>query len=215
MPRRKPGARAARSDARALALREESATAGRRRNVAIGAAVLLVLAAGVVLLLLARSAPTSTFQVDGVRDRAVGDHVPTEKGVHIKPPKKGRWATYPPTSGEHYSVYGTAPASWGYHDEAVAPEDWVHNLEHGGVGILIYCPSGCSDDQSAIRRFIAGAPAEDKTNEVKLIATSFPIPGHRLALVAWGWRLYLEAWDPKLAERFYEAHADQAPELVP
>jgi hypothetical protein len=173
--------------------------------------VVLVVAVAVVFLLLARSAATATFQVDGVRDRAVGDRLPTEKGIQIKPPQKGRWAAYPPTSGEQYS----APASWGYHDEAVPAEVWVHNLEIGGVGILIYCPSGCPEDQSAIRRFIAGAPAEDKTNEVKLIATSYPLPGHRFALVAWGWRNYLEAWDPKLAERFYEAHADQAPELVP
>lgn len=215
MPHRRPGARAARLDARALALQEESARAKRRRSVVIGAVVVLALGAGAVLLLLWRSAPTSTFHVDGVINRAVGDRLSTEKGVHINPPQKGHWRTDPPSSGEHYSQFFMAPAAWGYHDDTLPPEDWVHNLEHGGIGILYNCPSGCAKDQAAIRHFVAGAPAEDKTNEVKLIATRYAVPDHRFALVAWGWRLYLDAWDPKVAERFYEAHADQAPELVP
>jgi Protein of unknown function (DUF3105) len=218
VPNRRPGAKAARLDARAQALQEKSAHIKRLRSLVVGAGAVAVLglaAGGVAVFLLARPAPSSTFHVDGVSDRAVGDQLPKEKGVHISPPQKGHWATDPPTSGEHYSLFGTAPAPWGYHDETLPPEDWVHNLEHGGIAILYNCPSGCSGDQAAIRHFVDGAPAEDKTNEVKLIATPFAVPGHPFALVAWGWRLYLDAWDPKLAKRFYEAHADQAPELVP
>ena len=218
MPHRRPGARAARLDARALALQEESARTRRRRSLVLGAGTVAVIglaAGGVAVLLLSRSTPSSTFHVDVVSNRAVGDQLPKEKGVHINSPQKGHWATDPPTSGEHYSLVGTAPAPWGYHDETLPPEDWVHNLEHGGIAILYNCPSSCAGEQATIRRFVDGAPAEDKTNEVKLIATGYAVPGHRFALVAWGWRLYLDAWDPKMAEKFYEAHADQAPELVP
>jgi len=218
VPHRRPGARAARLDARALALQEESARTRRRRSLVLGAGTVAVIglaAGGVAVLLLSRSTTSSTFHVDGVSNRAVGDQLPKEKGVHINPPQKGHWRTDPPTSGEHYSQFFTAPAAWGYHDETLPPEDWVHNLEHGGIAILYNCPSGCTGDQAAIRHFVEGAPAEDKTNEVKLIATRYAVPGHRFALVAWGWRLYLDAWDPKVAARFYEAHADQAPELVP
>ncbi len=218
MSRRKPGARAARLDARAQALQAESARIKRLRRLVLGAGTVAILglaAGGAAIALLSRPTASSTFYVDAVSYRAVGEQLPTAKGVHISPPRKGHWATDPPTSGDHYSVFGMAPAPWGYHDETLPPEDWVHNLEHGGVAILYNCPSGCAADQAAIRRFVNGAPAEDKTKEVKLIATRFVVPGHPFALVAWGWRLYLDAWDPKLAEKFYEAHADQAPELVP
>ena len=100
------------------------------------------------------------------------------------------------------------------HDSAVPPEYWVHNLEHGGVAILFSCSSSCDDDKNKIKDFLNSAPAEDKTNEVKIVATQYPVPSHRFAVMAWGWRLFLDRWDAPQVEKFYQAHADQAPELI-
>ncbi len=80
--------------------------------------------------------------------------------------------------------------------------------------MLYNCPQGCSDDLQKIRDFLAAAKPDDAFHEVKLVATSYPVPGHRFALMAWGTRLFLDRWDPGQAERFYESHVDQGPEFV-
>jgi hypothetical protein len=145
----------------------------------------------------------------------VGEQVPLQTGTHIQPPQRATYASDPPTSGQHYSIFGQAPLSWGYNDRAVPPEYWVHNLEHGGVVVLYSCPSGCSADQAQIKSFIDGAPAEANFGEVKMTSAEYAVPGHRFALVAWGWRLFMDTWDPAQAEKFYEAHVDHGPELIP
>jgi hypothetical protein len=150
----------------------------------------------------------------------VGERVPVEPGAHISPPQRAHYATDPPTSGQHYSVRGEAPAAWGYYDHALEPESWVHNLEHGGVLILYSCaptksPGPCSDVQRKISQFVSAAPPDALFHEVKIVATEYAVPGHRVAIVAWGWRLFMDTWDDALAERFYEAHVDNGPVQVP
>ena len=91
----------------------------------------------------------------------------------------------------------------------------MHNLEHGGVVLLYDCPTGCADDQSKIRDFIANAPKDASCGEVKIVAVDYPVPGQRFALVAWGWRQFIDTWDSRTAEPFYEAHINHGPELIP
>jgi len=50
---------------------------------------------------------------------------------------------------------------------------------------------------------------------VKIVAVPYAVPGHRFAMVAWGWRLFMDNWDSGLAEKFYEAHVDNGPERIP
>lgn len=121
------------------------------------------------------------------------------------------------------------PIVWGFHARPYPPEDWVHNLEHGGIAILYECPQpqaaggaqfvdtdlSCPDEQSPVQNFMSSAPREALFQEVKIVATPYPVPNHRFALVAWGWRLFMDTWDPALAERFYEAHVDNGPERIP
>ena len=149
----------------------------------------------------------------------VGERMPVQPGVHIPPPQQAQYSTNPPTSGQHYSLPGQAPTAWGFYDHAVQPEYWVHNLEHGGVVILYTCPtpadSSCADDEHLISEFVSTAPKDSLFQEVKIVATEYPVPGHRFAMVAWGWRLFMDSWDDAAAERFYEAHVDNGPERVP
>ena len=157
----------------------------------------------------AASGPVSTATPD------VGERQPLEEAVHIAAGQKGRWANDPPSSGQHWSAPGVAPVAWGHADRVIAPEAWVHNLEHGGVVVLFSCPDGCEADRDGIRRFVETAPKEPTFGEVKLIDTQYAVPGHRFAVMAWGWRLFLDAWDPARALAFYQAHVDRGPEVLP
>lgn len=130
--------------------------------------------------------------------------------MHIAPPAKGTYNTDPPTSGAHYSIAGYAPTRWGFYAQPLQPEIWLHNAEHGGVIVLFGSPA----DADSVRSFIANAPPEPYFGEVKIVGTQYPVPGHRFALVAWGWLELMDAWDGAAAQRFYVAHADRGPELV-
>jgi hypothetical protein len=151
----------------------------------------------------------------------VGERVPVELAMHISAPDRAHYAADPPTSGPHYSARGDAPVAWGFYDHPLKPEQWIHNLEHGGVVILYSCtatkssPEPCSDVQRRMIHFVATAPPEALFNRVRIVATEYAVPGHRFAIVAWGWRLFMDTWDDALAERFYEAHVDNGPERVP
>ena len=183
------------------------------------------------LLIYAQNAPApKRIQPASGSAQLVGERVPIEPANHVALPNAGRYASDPPASGQHYSMRGQAPAGWGYYDQALPPEDWLHNLEHGGVVILYNClpaptaagttlveggQSTCPDDQRLINEFVSGAPQDAVFHEVKIVATQYAIPGHRFAMLAWGWRMFMDAWDTGQAERFYEAHVDNGPEGLP
>jgi hypothetical protein len=104
---------------------------------------------------------------------------------------------------------------WGFTDQVIPPEYWVHNLEHGGVVLLYNCSQDCTADQATIREFLNRAPKESQFNEVKLLAVKYVGPGHRFAMVAWGWRFFMDGWDPGQALAFYTQHVDHGPEAIP
>ncbi len=145
------------------------------------------------------------------RGHDFGEKLPVQYGRHINSTETGNWQTDPPSSGEHYP----ALAPWGYSDRTIPPGNWLHNLEHGGIAVLYSCPDGCPGDQQQISNFVYSAPRESTFHEIKIVATPYSVPGHRFALVAWGWRLFLDSWDSNTARKFYDAHVNQGPELAP
>ena len=188
----------------------------------------LVLGALVFSAYLGSHVPKSIKPAVGAQQQ-VGDKVPTEPANHIPSSTQAHYLTDPPTSGQHYNIRGQAPLPWGFYARPYPPEDWIHNLEHGGVAILYACPQppatggaqlietdiSCPDSQSPVQNFITSAPPDALFHEVKIIATPYPVPGHRFVILAWGWRLFMDTWDSGLAERFYEAHLDNGPERIP
>jgi hypothetical protein len=56
------------------------------------------------------------------------------------------YAVVPPAGGPHNECW----TDWGVHDEPVPDDNWVHNLEHGGVALLWNCPDGCDVDAATI-----------------------------------------------------------------
>lgn len=67
---------------------------------------------------------------------------------HLNPPATGTYKTNPPNSGVHY---GANPIT-GVFGEARQAELWLHNLEHGHVGIL-YKDSLAAPVKTALEKF--------------------------------------------------------------
>jgi len=68
-----------------------------------------------------------------------------------------RYTYCPPASGKHYFAAGVGPIParpYGPQD-AVIPEGWVHNLEHGGLVVLY---RGADADQAALRALYDAVP---------------------------------------------------------
>jgi hypothetical protein len=65
-----------------------------------------------------------------------------------------QYDTNPPCAGDHWPIWAT----WGVHADAVPPEYFVHNLEHGGVVLVYNCPQGCPDLVTALQDFIQAQP---------------------------------------------------------
>jgi hypothetical protein len=108
----------------------------------------------------------------------------------------------PPAGGPHNGCWG----NFGVHDEPFAPENWVHNLEHGAVVFLHDCPLGCDAELAELEGLAAG--------RTWAIVTAYPGLDIRFAVVAWGYRLMSDDLDLDAFAAFYDAHADQAPESV-
>jgi len=76
-----------------------------------------------------------------------------------------RYAYCPPGSGPHWSIGGEAPAPRDFYrpEEAVEPQQWLHNVEHGFVMALY----SCGDDGES-------CPSEAEFGELKTIYDETP-----------------------------------------
>lgn len=110
------------------------------------------------------------------------------------------YADSPPAGGPHAPCW----ADWGAHADEVRPENWVHNLEHGGVVLLYGCPDGCA---AAIAELEAFADSHERA-----LLTPYPDLPLRFAYVSWGFRLLTDCHDLGVVRAFYEAHVGRGPE---
>lgn len=106
----------------------------------------------------------------------------------------------PPSSGPHNPCW----ARWGVHDEPLAAERWVHNLEHGGVVFLYNCPSGCDAEIATIKTIAS-------TRSRTIVAAYADLP-KRFGVVSWGHRLVSECFDEQAFKEFLAKNFDHAPE---
>src|SRR5919108_4063861 len=171
-----------------------------RRNLFIIAAVLGAVAVGILLVALylnhqtqQQNASRLVFQnVSGTVGRQIADEGTPN---HIDPSTSWTYKFYPPTSGPHYSVQGTAPVPWQTVDNLVEGQ-FVHNLEHGGIAILYNCPSGeaCTTLKNQLENYVKNlAPIEPQYNEIKMVMTPYARGmTKKVALVAWHYVDFLD-----------------------
>jgi hypothetical protein len=119
------------------------------------------------------------------------------------------YSSYPPTSGPHWP----APATWGFHSEAVPDERAVHNLEHGGV-VASYNNIPAAS-LAALQSLLTTYP-KDKYGQVKLLIRPYDkiAPG-TIVLTAWNWIDDLSTYDAARVRRFLDAHLNKCCEDVP
>lgn len=134
-------------------------------------------------------------------DGACEETLALEPAQHLDGPID--YADEPPAGGPHNSCW----ADWGPHlDAPLPPEEWVHNLEHGGVVFLYHCPNGCSAELAQLTALGVGLE--------RVIVTEYPDMPEGFAAVSWGHRLVSSCFDRAALLAFYEAHFDHAPESI-
>jgi len=83
--------------------------------------------------------------------------------THVAVGTKVTYTFCPPASGKHYNEAGVAgpipPKLYGP-NEKWAPQNWIHNLEHGALVLLYKCPGdACTDaGQATLRSLYASFP---------------------------------------------------------
>jgi hypothetical protein len=206
--------------------REQAAARQRardRRNLFIIGGILVVAAVVIFIVAVALNQQAKLANVNRLPFQTVstllGQQIADEgTPSHIDPSTTWTYKFYPPTSGPHYSVAGSAPAAWKTIDTLVEGQ-FVHNLEHGGIAILYNCPSGtdCTTLKNQLTDYINKlAPLEPTYGEVKIVMTPYSNGmTKKVALVAWHYIEFLDAYDQNAITQFYESHVDKGPEAVP
>jgi hypothetical protein len=160
------------------------------------------------------TASTSTPRPTGtVCDRCgvCEESIPPTSANHVLGPID--YPDPPPTGGDHNPCWAT----WGVHHDVVAPENWVHNLEHGGI-VFLYrslaaldsaaqVDSGQSDGLSELDALVERLP--------RTLDTQYSALPKTFAEVSWGHRLVSDCVDLDAAADFYAAHFNQGPEDIP
>jgi hypothetical protein len=209
--------------------REQAAARQRardRRNLFVIGGILVVAALGIFVIAVALNQQAKLANVNRLQFVApsanatpIGTQVADEgTPSHIDPSTTWTYKFYPPTSGPHYSVAGSAPVPWKTIDTLVEGQ-FVHNLEHGGIAILYNCPSGtdCTTLKNQLTDYINKlAPIEPTYGAVKMVMTPYSKGmTKKVALVAWHYIEFLDGYDQNAITQFYESHVDQGPEAVP
>ena len=145
----------------------------------------------------------------------VGQAIDEMPHNHVQPPAQVTYNHNPPTSGCHYNLgYPNAPIQSGVYDQAVAPEYWVHNLEHGYVAVLYNCPSGCGTEFQQLRSWYHSLPpdASGAVPYPKVIVLPYLKMDVPFAAVSWDWYDPMPAFSIDEVKRFYANHVGQGAE---
>ena len=121
---------------------------------------------------------------------------------HINPGDSHEpYNSVPATSGPHYGQ-PLAPVRWGRHNEFIADEFRVHNLEHGGIGIHYDCPEGCDElvEQLAV---IVNRSVDQGS---KVLMSPYPGMDTTIALTAWTSIDKFDVFDEQRISDFILAH---------
>jgi hypothetical protein len=160
------------------------------------------------------AAPSASTLLGFLQDDMGHEHVAV--GTPVK------YTFCPPASGKHYNQAGVAgpinPKLYGPNDKTV-PENWVHNLEHGGLVLLYKCPAGdasggaCSaSGQQAMAALLTNFPNSPVCNippgQVGPVITRFDDMDFNYAAVVWDYVLPLDTLDLEQVKTFFRQRAE-------
>jgi hypothetical protein len=145
------------------------------------------------------TATASTASCDACEGGCVDEVVPAASAEHTE--EALDYADPPPSGGDHNPCW----APWGVHTEEVPDENWVHNLEHGGVVFLYNCPEGCPEEVATLTRLV-------ESLEVWALLTPYSELGVPFAAVSWEHRLLLQCVDEDVLDQWFLDHVNRGPE---
>lgn len=137
---------------------------------------------------------------------------------HIPVGEYARYTYCPPASGAHVNLTGQGPIQARFYgpNDAVVPQGWIHNLEHGGLVLLYRCDGGGCDDtsQATLRGLFDDFPPSPVCNipagrNGPVIARFEQMPKPYAALV-WGRVLYLDSLDTEAILHFWAEEGEQS-----
>lgn len=186
----------------------------RRRNLLVGAAVVAVVAVVGIGMFAAATQPVyacSTEWVPEPTPTPAADAAPqpgyAQPDMGQEHMGNGTTVTYtycPPASGRHYNGTQTGPISARVYGptDAVRPQGWIHNLEHGALVVLYRGDSEGATDagQAALRAFFDSYPPSpvcgfEPGTSVGPVFARFDDMATPFAALVWGRVLPLETLD--------------------
>jgi hypothetical protein len=127
-----------------------------------------------------------------------------------------RYTYCPPASGKHYNALATEqgpiPARPYGPNDAVIPEGWVHNLEHGGLVVLY---RGAEADQNALRALFDAVPTspvcgfQPGGQSPSPVIARFDQMAWPYAALVWDRVLPMETLDQAAVLDFYARYAER------
>ena len=173
----------------------------RRRALRVG----IFVAVGVIALLFIVSLFAGSLPISiGRTTPAEGpwESVPEQQYGHIDLGEShAPYNSVPATSGPHYGQ-PLAPVRWGVHDDFVADEYRIHNLEHGGIGVHYDCPEGCPE----LEQQLADIVRKSVSGGLKVMMSPYPGLDATIALTAWTSIDKFDLFDEQRIEDFILAH---------
>jgi hypothetical protein len=136
---------------------------------------------------------------------------------HIEPGSIQRYSYCPPASGGHYNAAGRGPIAARFYapDEAVEPQGWVHNLEHGALVVLYNCSGGCPDDATLqkLKTFATSFPASPicglKAGRIGPVIARFDEMKTEYAAIVWDRLLMLDSADTDQILAFFTVEGER------
>jgi hypothetical protein len=216
--KRQKQARQARLDERAAQIRAQVDAERRRTYIVIAVfAVLIVGGFGALYFLTNPPNLGGTSSKPGTgKPVAAATAIPDEGRSHVTRPQRVTYAHQPPSSGNHYND-AQAPRPWGANHDALLPEEYVHNLEHGGI-VLVYKCSGtaCDDYYAQSQALFAALPKDPKYAEVKFLSTPYQSMTPGFAMLSWDNEQDFTGFPTTAdATAFYNQFVNTGPEAVP
>lgn len=196
--------REAARQSRIEAVRRRKQAERRRRMMISGIALVIVL--GLVAFFVWRSQRNKSALAN--ETRAAGctatEKFEAQHEQHIDAQNAPRtpYNSDPPTSGDHLGGYNPA---WGDFDETLEPEQYVHNLEHGGT-VLHY--KDLDDEELASLQELADKwGAKDS-----LLIMPDPDVDKPVVMTAWAVKRSCERVSKIVIEAFIKEHCNKSPE---
>ena len=157
----------------------------RQRTLRIGAIAAAAVVVGGIIWLVVSLARQQPDQAQAANPNVTAEEitVPSEGATHLQFGQKATYQHYPPSSGSHWNQQGIAPTAWGYYGDALPPEVYVHNLEHGGI-VLLIGESASTEAEAELRAGFDAIPGDDECGHNRSLLTADPLLDDPVAVIA-------------------------------